>query len=139
MYANAERTRVRWRGRASAGDGERRRAPAFTLRLMSLVACKITVVGGRRFTGPYFHRFSHIFIIFAHIFTTMSHFHHFCSYFHHSGLHFQQWLLAHVNTTFNKVQNALGSCKHIFFEAHKTLFFSILFLTLLLFFEGSVL
>ncbi len=62
MYANAERTRVRWRGCASAGEGarapargrehRRRRARAFTLRLMSLVACKITVVGGRGFTGP---------------------------------------------------------------------------------------
>ncbi len=29
------------------------RARTFTLRLMSLVACKITVVGGRRLTGPY--------------------------------------------------------------------------------------
>ena len=33
----------------------RERAPAspFTLRLFAVVACKITVVGGRRFTGPY--------------------------------------------------------------------------------------
>ncbi len=32
----------------------RPRTRARTLRLLSLVACKFTVVGGRGFTGPYF-------------------------------------------------------------------------------------
>jgi hypothetical protein len=38
--------------RARALAGERARRRAFTLRLMSLVACKNTVVGGRRLTRP---------------------------------------------------------------------------------------
>ncbi len=42
------RGRERRRGGALAGEG----ALAFTLRLMSLVACKNTVVGGRRLTRP---------------------------------------------------------------------------------------
>ncbi len=46
------RPRTRARECTPANARPRTRARTFTLRLLALVACKFTVVGGRRFTGP---------------------------------------------------------------------------------------